>query len=351
MPDKPRSEPLLTVERLDVTYRSEGGRLLALDDVNFSAESGEIIGIVGESGCGKSTLSAALMGLLAANGEVTRGHATLRGRDLVSLPPAAMRKIRGREISMVFQDPLTSLNPTFTIGTQMLDVLKAHTPGRFDKAVARQRCIEMLERVGIPDVASRLASYQHEFSGGQRQRVMIAIALLLEPSLLIADEITSALDVTLESQIIQLLLDLRAERGTTILFIAHDLGVVAQLCDRVIVMYAGRAIEEAPVDELFAYPRHPYTRALIGAVPSRVRRGTDLVSIPGRVPALAHLVHGCSYADRCEFAQPVCSACPVEIRRGRTQVRCHGYDPSSGYDNPWPFDPAANLTVTGHGDR
>ncbi len=210
-----RGEPLLTVDQLDVTYYSDGRRLPALDRVNLTAHRGEIVGVVGESGCGKSTLAAALMGLLPANGRVTHGTAIYGERDLLSISGEELRKIRGRELSMVFQDPLTSLNPTLTIGTQMLDVVKAHASGSFDKPKARRECVAMLEAVGIPDPEQRFDSYQHEFSGGQRQRVMIAMALLLEPALLIADEITSALDVTLESQILQLLLELRQERKTT----------------------------------------------------------------------------------------------------------------------------------------
>lgn len=331
--------PVLEVEGLDVVYRRDGRDLKALDAVDLTARRGEIVGIVGESGCGKSTLSAALLGLLPPNGRIAAGAARYAGRDLVTMDPEDRRRMRGRELSMVFQDPLTSLNPTLRIGTQMMDVIRAHTDGRFDRALARARCVEMLERVGIPDAASRLDAYQHEFSGGQRQRIMIAMALLLEPSLLIADEITSALDVTLESQILQLLLDLRDERGTTVLFVTHDLGVVAQVCDRVVVMYAGRAIEEAPVLELFAHPRHPYTRALLGSVPSR--RNQTLPTIPGRVPALADLPGGCTFADRCTHAEPVCETVPRPVEVGDARVLCHAYDPSSDYEGDRPTAPVA----------
>ncbi|MGC5022752.1 ABC transporter ATP-binding protein [Micromonospora sp. DT47] len=325
---------LLEVDGLDVTYHSHGRALAALQDVTITARPGEIIGIVGESGCGKSTLSAALLGLLPPNGEVTGGRALYQGRDLFTLGPEERRRLRGTEISMVFQDPLTSLNPTLTIGSQMLDVLRAHSPARADRAEARRRLVEMLERVGIPDPAARLRSYPHEFSGGQRQRIMIAMALLLEPALLIADEVTSALDVTLEAQILQLLCDLRDERGTTILFITHDLGVVAQICDRVVVMYAGRAVEEAEVTELFDRPLHPYTEALLASVPSRRRRGSELPTIPGRVPSLAELPEGCAFANRCAHAEPCCGEQrPRYVEVTGQRVRCHLYDPESGHAN------------------
>lgn len=327
--------PLLEVEDLEVTYQSEGRILRALQQVSLTARRGEIVGIVGESGCGKSTLSSALLGLLPPNGRVARGTARYDGRDLVSMSADERRRIRGHQLSMVFQDPLTSLNPTLKIGTQMMEVMRAHSSGRFDRAKARRRIIEMLERVGIPDAERRLDSYQHEFSGGQRQRIMIAMALQLEPSLLIADEITSALDVTLESQILQLLLDLRDERQTTVLFVTHDLGVVAQICDRVVVMYAGRAVEEGPVAELFRAPRHPYTQALLAAVPSR--RNRELQAIQGRVPSLAELPEdSCTFADRCAHAQSVCATqAPRAVRHEARRVLCHAYDPESEYSGDW----------------
>jgi oligopeptide/dipeptide ABC transporter ATP-binding protein len=324
-------ELLLDVRGLDVTYYSDGQRVEALRDLDLAVRPGEIVGIVGESGCGKSTLSAALMGLLPPNGEVTGGQALFKGRDLRGLGKEARRRLRGTEMSMVFQDPLTSLNPTLTIGSQLSDVVRAHTP-RDRRRGSRQRVIEMLERVGIPDAASRLDAYPHEFSGGQRQRIMIAMALLLEPELLIADEITSALDVTLEAQILQLLCDLRDERRTAVLFVTHDLGVVAQICDRVVVMYAGRPVETATVNDLFDHPRHPYTRALLAAVPSRRWRGQELPTIPGRVPSLADLPAGCAFANRCPHVSTVCEQRrpgPVEVDGQR--VRCHLYDAREGH--------------------
>jgi peptide/nickel transport system ATP-binding protein len=331
-PRAPGRSPLLRVEGLDVTFGSGGLALPALRGVSLRAEAGEVVGIVGESGCGKSTLSAALLGLLPRNGEITGGRVLYQGGDLTAFSPQQWRELRGAQLAMVFQDPLSSLNPTLTVGSQMLDVLRAHRRGRWDRAAARQRVVAMLERVGIPDAADRSRSYPHEFSGGQRQRIMIAMGLLLEPALLIADEVTSALDVTLEAQILRLLAGLRDEHGTAILLITHDLGVVAQACDRVVVMYAGRAVNEAGVTELFDRPLHPYTQALLAAAPTLRSRGGELPAIPGRVPSLAELPAGCAFANRCPFAQPVCGQrVPRYLTIGGQRVACHRHDPDSGY--------------------
>ncbi len=327
------SEPLLEVEGVDVVYHTRQGPLPALRDVGFSVASGEILGIVGESGCGKSTLSSALLRLLPPNGEITGGQIRLKGRDLVRLSEEQMRALRGRELAMIFQDPLTSLNPAFTVGTQLVDVQAAHRSRRGERRAIRRQAGEMLEQVGIPDAGERIDDYPHQFSGGMRQRIMIAMALMLEPALLIADEPTSALDVTLEAQILELLRQLRREHGTTILFISHDLGVIAQLCDRVVVMYAGHTVEEGDVESIYARPLHPYTQALLAAVPSRMHRGDRLATIPGRVPSLSALPPGCTFADRCPHAQDVCRRdelryLSVEGRR----VRCAMHDPMSGFD-------------------
>ena len=327
------TEPLLEVEGLEVVYHTEEQPLPALHDVSFTVRPREIVGIVGESGCGKSTLSATLMALLPPNGEVTAGRIAYGTSDVLGLRPEQLRRLRGSELAMIFQDPLSSLNPTFTIGAQMTDVLRAHRRERANERTMRERAIAMLERVGIPDAAKRLDDYPHQFSGGMRQRIMIAMALMLEPALLIADEVTSALDVTLEAQIIELLRELRDERGTAILFISHDLGVVAQVCDRVVVMYAGRAVEEADVYALFERPLHPYTQALLAAVPSRKRRGERLESIPGRVPSLSALPPGCKFADRCAHAQDVNRERePRWLGVDGRHVRCNRYDPESGYE-------------------
>ena len=327
------TSPLLDVDGLEVVYHTPGGPLTALHDINLTVEPGQIVGIVGESGCGKSTLSATLMRLLPPNGEVTAGTIVYQGRELLGLRPEEFRQLRGSGLAMIFQDPLSSLNPTFTIGAQLADVLRAHRAGKASGGGSiRDRSATMLDRVGIADARRRLDDYPHQFSGGMRQRIMIAMALMLEPALLIADEITSALDVTLEAQILELLRELREERGTAILFISHDLGVVAQVCDRVVVMYAGRAVEEADVYALYERPLHPYTEALLAAVPSRRRRGEPLDAIPGRVPSLSALPPGCKFADRCAYAQDVNRERePRYLRLGDRHVRCNMYDAESGY--------------------
>jgi oligopeptide/dipeptide ABC transporter ATP-binding protein len=326
------SEALLQVEGLEFVYHTSEGPLPALHDLNLSVRAGETLGIVGESGCGKSTLGAALMGLLPPNGEITGGKIVYEGRDLRRLNQEGMRRLRGSELAMIFQDPLTSLNPTFTIGTLMRDVQRAHLSRRVSNSELRKRALEMLERVGMPDAEERLDSYPHEFSGGMRQRIMIAVALMLRPALLIADEATTALDVTLEAQILHLLKDLCAERGTAVLFISHDLGVVSQICDRVLVMYAGRAVEEADVYSLFDNPLHPYTRALLASVPTRKHRGERLATIPGRVPSLSAMPEGCKFADRCPYVQQVNRESePRYIELAGHRVRCNIYDPESGY--------------------
>jgi oligopeptide/dipeptide ABC transporter ATP-binding protein len=311
---------LLSVEGLEVVYHRRHGLLQALHDVSFTVQPGEIVGVVGESGCGKSTLSSALMRLLPPNGEITDGRILFQDRDLAELDDEALRRLRGPGMAMIF-----------TIGTQLVDALRAHSARR-ETRKTRARAVEMLARVGIPDAIERMDSYPHEFSGGMRQRIMIAMTLLLEPALLIADEATSSLDVTLEAQILELLRSLRAERGTAILFVSHDLGVVAQLCDRVVVMYAGRAVEEADVYSLYEHPLHPYTQGLLGAVPSRRRRGQRLETIPGRVPALSDLPPGCKFHGRCRYAQDVCrDPEPRLVEREGRHVRCNIYIPESGY--------------------
>jgi len=323
--------PLLEIENLGISYHVRGGSLPALTDVTFSVQPGEIVGVVGESGCGKSTLSSALLRLLPPNGEISTGSVSLRGRDLGSISSDEMRDLRGRELAMIFQDQLTSLNPVFTIGRQMTDVQRAHRSA--SRGELRRRAIDLLGQVGIPDPAERFGDYPHQFSGGMRQRIMIAMALLLEPALLIADEPTSALDVTLEAQIVELLRRLRETHGTAILFVSHDLGVVSHLCDRVIVMYAGRAVEHGTVEQIFGQPRHPYTQALLAAVPSARLRGGRLATIPGRVPSLSALPSGCPFHPRCPHAQEACRVdVPRDLRMDDgARVQCHIYDPASSY--------------------
>jgi peptide/nickel transport system ATP-binding protein len=322
---------LLEVDGLSIVYHTRGRPLEALHDVTVTVRPREIVGIVGESGCGKSTLALALMGLLPPNGEIRGGRIVYDGRDVLALREEERRRLRGSGMAMIFQDPLTSLNPTFSIGTQLVDVQRAHRRG--ERRELRQRAAAMLEQVGIPDAASRLNDFPHEFSGGMRQRIMIAMALLLEPAIIVADEATSALDVTLEAQILALLRRLRDERGTAILFVSHDLGVVAQICDRVVVMYAGRTVEEGDVFSLYERPLHPYTQALLATAPSRARRGQRLDTIPGRVPSLSRLPPGCKFADRCEYVQQVNRERePRYVEYDGRRVRCNIYDPSSGYE-------------------
>ena len=326
------SEPLLTVQDLSVVYHVEDGVLPALHDVSFSLRRGEVLGIVGESGCGKSTLSSALMRLLPANGEVVSGEILFEGQNLRDLSEDKMRELCGSELTMVFQDPLTSLNPTFSVGAQLRDIQRAHKRSTGSSSDHRARSVEMLQKVGIPDAEDRLNSFPHEFSGGMRQRVMIAMALMLQPTLLIADEATTALDVTLQAQILHMLKDLCAENDTAVLFVSHDLGVVSQVCDRVLVMYAGRAVEEADVHTLFDTPLHPYTRGLLDSVPARKDRGRRLHAIPGQVPSLGALPSGCKFADRCEYVQPVDrDGEPRYLDLDGHRVRCNMYDPDSGY--------------------
>jgi peptide/nickel transport system ATP-binding protein len=324
----------LQVEHLDVTYHVRGGRLPALSDVSLVAKPGEIVGVVGESGSGKSTLASALLRLLPANGELTGGRILLEGRDITTVSDEEMRQIRGAKVAMIFQDPLTSLNPVFQIGRLMVDAQRAHTGAarRVRTDELKARAVAALQEVGIPDARERIEDYPHQFSGGMRQRIMIATALMLRPSILIADEATSALDVTLEAQILELMQRLRTEHGTTILFVSHDLGVVSQVCDRVIVMYAGRVVEENDVVSLFANPRHPYTQALLASVPSYRRRDHALASIPGRVPGLANLPVGCKFANRCSARHAACEGAePALVAIGSSSVRCAIWDPESGY--------------------
>jgi peptide/nickel transport system ATP-binding protein len=295
--------------------------------VSFEVKEREIVGIVGESGCGKSTIAASVLRLLPPNGLITGGHIWFKGKDLSKSTEDQMRELRGLESSMIFQDPMTSLNPVFTIESQMVDALGAHNK-QLNRNEIRQRAIQMLDRVGIPDASERIKCYPHEFSGGMRQRVMIAIALLANPSFLVADEPTSALDVTLEAQIIDLIRGLREEFGTGILYISHDLGIMAQLCDRIIIMYAGNIVESGDVYDIFDSPKHPYTQALLNSHPSRKSNREHLTTIPGQVPSLRELPQGCKFAPRCQMVKPVCHTTePLLIPAGAQNVLCHIYDP------------------------
>ncbi len=300
---------LLQVGGLRTQFVVEHGIVRAVDGVSFEVAQGEIVGIVGESGCGKSVTNLSVLGLLPKpQGRIVGGSVKFEGRELVGLPEDELRGVRGNNIAMIFQDPMTSLNPYLTVEDQLAEVVQLHLGLSRKDAIARAAAL--LGRVGIPDAASRMKSYPHEFSGGMRQRVMIAMALLCDPEVLIADEPTTALDVTIQAQILELLKELRDERGMGIILITHDLGVVAGMCDRVLVMYAGRIVEEAPVRELFSSPQHPYTRALLKSVPrlDEERHGT-LFSIEGLPPRLDRgPFTGCTFAPRCPQVREACHA-------------------------------------------
>jgi peptide/nickel transport system ATP-binding protein len=321
---------LFQVKDLEIKYHTREGTLTAIRDATFDVKKAEIVGIVGESGCGKSTVASAVMRLLPPNGEITGGEILFNGQDLRQLNPEEMRRVRGKDMSMIFQDPMTSLNPVFSVEQQMVDALRAHRTGRerHDGQSLRRRAIDMMSRVGIPDAERQIKEYPHQFSGGMRQRIMIAMALLSNPALLVADEPTSALDVTLEAQIIDLIRGLRDELGTAILYITHDLGVVAQLCDRVIVMYAGNVVEAGETFSIFEHPQHPYTQALLLSHPTHSIRAARLRTIPGRVPSLKELPAGCKFAPRCEYALEKCHVVEPAMAdvRGH-QVLCHAYAP------------------------
>ena len=297
--------PLLDVQDLRTHFHTRGGIYRAVDGVSFAVEPGETLGIVGESGSGKSVTCYSLLGLVPAPpGRIVGGRALFDGSDLLHCPPARLRALRGRRIAMIFQDPMTSLNPYLRVSDQLIEPLLIHE--KISRRDALARGLAMLEAVGINDAARRLNSYPHEFSGGMRQRVMIAMALITRPELLIADEPTTALDVTVQAQILELLQRLQHEFGMAVIFITHDLGVVSGLCDRVQVMYAGRIVESAPTRTLFAAPRHPYTRALQRSIPALQPKGTTLFTIPGLPPDLSQPVAGCAFAGRCEFATDRC---------------------------------------------
>ncbi len=297
--------PLLTVSDLRTHFHTRTGIYRAVDGVSFSLERGETLGIVGESGSGKSVTCYSLMGLIPQPpGRIVSGTARFDGVDLLNCTPAQARSIRGKRVSMIFQDPMTSLNPYLRIGDQLIEPLLIHE--KISRADALKRGRAMLEAVGINDAARRLKQYPHEFSGGMRQRVMIAMALITKPELLIADEPTTALDVTVQAQILELIRGFQQDLGMAVIFITHDLGVVSGLCDRVLVMYAGRVVETAPVRDLFKYPLHPYTIALQRSIPALQPKGSELYAIKGLPPDLSEPVVGCAFAPRCEHATDFC---------------------------------------------
>ncbi|MFN0067797.1 MAG: ABC transporter ATP-binding protein [Limisphaerales bacterium] len=299
--------PLLDVQNLRVAFHTRGGVVRAVQDVSFTVDRGETLGLVGESGSGKSVTCHALFGLIPQPpGRIEGGTARFDGTDLLACGAAALRSLRGRRLAMIFQDPMTALNPYLRVGEQLMEPLFIH--GRTPKAAARERALQALAEVGVPEPEARLQAYPHEFSGGMRQRVMIAMAMITRPDLLVCDEPTTALDVTVQAQILDLIRREQQANGTAVIFISPDLGVVAGLCDRVQVMYAGRIVERAPVRDLFYTPRHPYNRALQRSRPLQHAPGAELETIPGQPPDLSRPLPGCAFAPRCGFAAEACRA-------------------------------------------
>jgi peptide/nickel transport system ATP-binding protein len=312
---------LLEVKNLETSFKVKRGNVKAVNNVSFSVDKGEIVAIVGESGSGKSVTSLSVMGLIRDPGKVTGGEILFGGQDLSAKSEKEMQKVRGDKISMIFQEPMTSLNPVYRIKDQIMETILAHTD--MDKKAALDRTIKMLDLVGIPSPEKRVNDYPHQMSGGMRQRVMIAMALACDPQLLIADEPTTALDVTIQAQILELLYNLREKLGMAVLLITHDLGVVAESADRVVVMYCGRVVEQADVKDLFTKPMHPYTQGLLDSIPKLEDDKERLYMIKGMVPDPTHLPKGCSFADRCEKCMDKCrEAMPALTVHDGRQVRC-----------------------------
>src|SRR6266498_1758855 len=324
---------LLEVTNLQTHFPTRAGLVRAVDGVSFYLDSGELLGLVGESGCGKSITALSIMRLIAPPGKIVGGEITFDGRNLLKLSDAQMRQIRGDDIAMIFQDPMTSLNPVFTVGEQIAKALRLHR--KLSRKAARVAAIEAMREVSIPDPARRIDDYPHQLSGGMRQRVMIAMALACDPKLLIADEPTTALDVTIQAQMLELLNELRRTRDLAILLITHDLGVVAEVADRVAVMYTGKIVEESPVDELFARPKHPYTEGLLRSVPkltaADVAKAERLQTIEGMVPKPTKLPPGCHFEPRCAYRMPRCREGEIPLYPvGETvTVRCVLFDPAA----------------------
>lgn len=301
-----KRKAILQVKGLRTSFFTDDGEIPAVDNIDFAVHEGEVLGIVGESGCGKSVTSLSIMGLVPSPpGKITGGEILFDNRDLSKLSEKEMRKVRGNDVAMIFQEPMTSLNPLFTIGNQLMEAILIHKKG-WSKKQAKTRAIEMLTLVGLPRADELMKDYPHQLSGGMRQRVMIAMALVCDPKVLIADEPTTALDVTIQAQILKLMKDLNERLNTAVLLITHDLGVVAETCERVVVMYAGKIVEEGPVEVIFKDPQHPYTKGLLQSVPDMRFKKQRLYSIPGSVPKPGSIKTGCRFAARCEFAFDKC---------------------------------------------
>ena len=316
-------DEILKVEGLKTSFMTSSGEVQAVRGVSFGVRKGEILGIVGESGSGKSVTSMTILRLLADTARIKEGAIRFEGQDLTKVSEKEMRAIRGQKIAMIFQDPMSSLNPLVPVGKQVAEIMKIHHPEMKPEQL-KQRTLELFEQVRIPEAAKRLRSYPHEFSGGMRQRVMIAMALANRPDLLIADEPTTALDVTIQDQILKQLRSLQREYGTSIIFITHDLGVVAELCDRVVVMYGGLIMEEAPIEEIFANPLHPYTMGLLASIPGVHKDKSErLQSIAGSPPDMTSPPAGCPFAPRCPYARNICVAeCPPYVQAGGHRAMC-----------------------------
>ncbi|MEU4234517.1 ABC transporter ATP-binding protein [Nonomuraea sp. NPDC026600] len=315
--------PVLEVDRLSVDIRTPSGTVRAVREVSFSVRSGETLALLGESGCGKSMTAQAIVGLLDPVAHVAGGAVRLDGTDVLTLSPSQRRRLAGPGLAIVFQDALTALNPVQTVGAQLAEPFRIHE--RLSRRAARKRAVELMERVGIPEAGARVGAYPHQFSGGMRQRLLIALAMALHPKVLLADEPTTALDVTVQAQIMELLRELRTEQQTALILITHDLAVVAEQADQVAVMYAGNIVETGRVADVFARPRHPYTQGLLDSVPAEVARGTTLKSIPGSPPDLHSVPSGCAFRARCPMARDVCAEQrPVLVEAGPGRLSaCH----------------------------
>lgn len=323
-------EPLLKIQNLKLVFDTFDGTYHAIEDVNLEVKEGEAVALVGETGCGKSVLTRAAFGLVPSPpARIVSGSVKLMGRELIGLGETELRRIRGTEVAMIFQDPMTYLNPVFTIGTQLVDAIRAHGSSRRSKKEAREIALEMLDKVHLPNPERQFNSYPHELSGGMRQRILISMALAAKPKLLIADEPTTALDVTIQAQILDLMAELVSEMGLSMIMISHDLGVVAQVCSRAVVMYAGMIVEDCPMEEIFNKPAHPYTKGLLGALPHPFHPVEILEGIPGNLPDLLNPPEGCRFAGRCAKRHAACNNAVGEVflhRKHRVTCTLYGED-------------------------